>query len=153
MPEGCYIRPEDRAAAEEFFAKVDAPPEATASLDELRAALRCREGDQVLPTHRSGVVSTHDLMIADLAGLTLNAALREAMAKTIGARRELGLQRYGTVLQPDNGRDCGRDALEEAVDLAAYLRTWMREGAPVAGLYDAVLGVVADLVVRTGGLS
>lgn len=38
------------------------------------------------------------------------------------ARDEVGRQRYGTRLQPGNGRDALRDAYEEALDLAAYLR-------------------------------
>lgn len=37
------------------------------------------------------------------------------------ARKELGIQRYSVPLQPDNGRDMARDALEEALDLSVYL--------------------------------
>jgi hypothetical protein len=36
-------------------------------------------------------------------------------------RRQLGLDRYGTVLQAHNGRDVGRDLLEETLDQMAYL--------------------------------
>lgn len=36
-------------------------------------------------------------------------------------RRALGIARYGTPLQLDNGRDMRRDAREEALDLAVYL--------------------------------
>lgn len=36
-------------------------------------------------------------------------------------RRALGVRRYGTPLQLDNGRDMRRDAREEALDLAVYL--------------------------------
>jgi hypothetical protein len=39
------------------------------------------------------------------------------------SRHELGIKRYGTPLQPHNGRDALRDAYEEALDLAVYLRT------------------------------
>lgn len=39
------------------------------------------------------------------------------------ARHNLGIKRYGTPLQPFNGRDALRDAYEEALDLAVYLRT------------------------------
>ena len=38
-------------------------------------------------------------------------------------RHQLGIKRYGTPLQPHNGRDALRDAYEEALDLAVYLRT------------------------------
>ena len=34
----------------------------------------------------------------------------------------VGVKRYGTRLQPNNGRDSLRDALDEALDLACYLR-------------------------------
>lgn len=37
-------------------------------------------------------------------------------------RDQLGLSRYGTRLQPYNGRDALRDAYEEALDLCVYLR-------------------------------
>jgi hypothetical protein len=37
-------------------------------------------------------------------------------------RLKVGVQRYGTGLQPFNGRSALRDAYEEALDLACYLR-------------------------------
>ena len=48
----------------------------------------------------------------------------------INARRELGIRRYGTALQPHNGRDALLDAYEEALDLAMYLKQALveREG-------------------------
>jgi hypothetical protein len=50
----------------------------------------------------------------------------------IQARRQVGIQRYGTALQPHNGRDALRDAYEEAIDLAMYLKQAMveRDGTP-----------------------
>ena len=42
-------------------------------------------------------------------------------------RLSLGLERYGTGLQPFNGRDMLRDAYEEALDLCVYLRGMMYE--------------------------
>ncbi len=38
------------------------------------------------------------------------------------ARDAIGKARYGTRLQPYNGRDALRDAYEEALDLVVYLR-------------------------------
>lgn len=38
------------------------------------------------------------------------------------ARANEGYRKYGTHLRPDNGRDALRDAYEEALDLAQYLR-------------------------------
>ncbi len=42
-------------------------------------------------------------------------------------REHVGIQRYGTPLQPHNGRDALRDAYEEALDLACYLKQAMVE--------------------------
>lgn len=49
----------------------------------------------------------------------------------MAGRDKLGRERYGTPLQPHNGRDALRDAYEEALDLAVYLRTaiFERDGA------------------------
>jgi hypothetical protein len=38
------------------------------------------------------------------------------------ARDEFGRRKYGTPLQPHNGRDALADAFQEALDLAVYLR-------------------------------
>jgi hypothetical protein len=43
------------------------------------------------------------------------------------ARDAVGRERYGVPLQPHNGRDCLRDAYEEALDLAVYLRQALYE--------------------------
>ena len=42
--------------------------------------------------------------------------------KDMDARDQLGRKRYGTPLQPHNGRDALTDAYQEALDLAVYLR-------------------------------
>lgn len=63
-----------------------------------------RDGDQPLPTTNDHPC-IQDLVIADM-----------------DARKAVGLRRYGTTLQPFNGRDALRDAYEEALDLAVYLR-------------------------------
>jgi hypothetical protein len=72
-------------------------------------ALRRREGDQPLPVP-NGLPDIQSLVIED-----------------IGARRDLGIRRYGTSLQPHNGRDALRDAYEECLDLACYLRQAIEE--------------------------
>lgn len=38
-------------------------------------------------------------------------------------RDKFGREKYGTPLQPHNGRDALKDAYQEALDLAVYLRT------------------------------
>lgn len=45
----------------------------------------------------------------------------------MATRGHTGRQRYGTPLQPHNGRDTLRDAYEEALDLAVYLRAAIYE--------------------------
>jgi hypothetical protein len=59
--------------------------------------------------------------------------VQSMVIEDIRRRREVGIQRYGTALQPHNGRDALRDAYEEALDLACYLRQAMaeRDGEPV----------------------
>ncbi len=42
-------------------------------------------------------------------------------------RDQVGRQRYGTPLQPHNGRDALVDAYQEALDLAVYLRQAIAE--------------------------
>jgi len=42
-------------------------------------------------------------------------------------RRLLGIKRYGTPLQPHNGRDALVDAYQEALDLVVYLRQAIEE--------------------------
>ena len=49
-------------------------------------------------------------------------AIWPLVIEDMSARDNLGRQRYGTPLQPDNGRDMLKDAYEEALDLACYLR-------------------------------
>lgn len=64
--------------------------------------------DQPDPTPATGDVWA--LVIADMA-----------------ERRRVGIARYGTPLQPGNGRDALVDAYQEALDLAVYLRQAIEE--------------------------
>lgn len=54
-------------------------------------------------------------------------AVWPAVIKDMETRDQLGRQRYGVPLQPNNGRDALRDAYEEALDLAVYLKQAMIE--------------------------
>lgn len=63
-----------------------------------------RPGDQPLPTTNDQAY-IQDLVIAD-----------------IEERRQVGIRRYGTALQPFNNRDAFRDAYEEILDLLLYVR-------------------------------
>lgn len=68
------------------------------------SGLRERPGDQPLPVPND------------------NPDVQSQVIADIEARRELGIERYGVALQPHNGRDALRDAYEEALDLAMYLK-------------------------------
>ena len=66
----------------------------------------------------------------------------ERVLQAARARREFGLQKYGTVLQYGNGRDFLKDAQDEALDLLAYSHA-LRDTHP--GLTDQVNQVLATL--------
>lgn len=116
--------------------------------------------EQRAPVHHPGVAGTHDLVISDLehvtrlpSGRELTARMRLVTQQVVASRRDHGLATYDTMLQPGNGRDCGRDALEEAADLVAYVRNGLREGRPWHRLYDVATELLVDLTAQTGGLS
>ena len=67
--------------------------------------------------------------------------LHAAMA----ARRQLGIDRYGVPLGYGDGRDDVRDALEEALDLAAYLWRLGRRWSTAYTLSDAVIGIAITI--------
>lgn len=57
------------------------------------------------PPHPSAGPAVWDLVLVDMAG-----------------RDRTGRERYGSPLQPNNGRDALVDAYQEALDLVVYLR-------------------------------
>lgn len=54
-------------------------------------------------------------------------AITDLVRADIDARDRIGIERYGRRLQANNGRDALRDAYEEALDLAFYLRQCIAE--------------------------
>jgi hypothetical protein len=70
--------------------------------------------EQPMPTPNGGP-ALWPMVIADMQG-----------------RHEVGLATYKTPLQPNNGRDMMRDAYEELLDAAVYMRgmMWERDHAP-----------------------
>lgn len=56
-----------------------------------------------------------------------NRSIQGLVRHDLTTRESLGIQRYGTPLQAGNGRDALRDAYEEALDLACYLRQAIEE--------------------------
>lgn len=49
-------------------------------------------------------------------------ALREEFDQLADLRYKVGIERYGTALKTFNGRDAGKDAVEEWFDLGIYLK-------------------------------
>jgi len=56
-----------------------------------------------------------------------NPVIQELVMEDMKGRLALGIERYGTGLQANNGRDMLLDAYEEVLDLAVYLRGMMYE--------------------------
>ena len=54
-------------------------------------------------------------------------AVWDLVIEDMKERDEAGAQKYGTRLQPENGRDALADAYAEALDLAVYLRQALYE--------------------------
>ena len=54
-------------------------------------------------------------------------AIQDLVIADIEARKAVGLERYGTLLQAFNGRDALMDAYQEVLDLAVYLRQALEE--------------------------
>lgn len=82
--------------------------------------------EQPMPTP-TGAPSVQEMVIAD-----------------IHARMQVGLERYGTLLQPGNGRDALRDLYEELLDGACYARQAIAE-RPREDVDAAVATVRAEL--------
>lgn len=97
---------------------------------------KTREGDQPLPIPNDHI---------DIQSMVM---------EDIKQRREVGIQRYGTALQPHNGRDALQDAYEEAIDLTMYLKQLIveRDSARATSggveLTDAKLDELADEAER-----
>lgn len=67
------------------------------------------------------------------------------VAADIQARKEVGLKKYGTVLQANNGRNSMLDAYQEGLDMANYLRQSIEEGFCVEFEYHIVLGMLKNI--------
>lgn len=91
-----------------------------------------REGDQPLPVPNDRP-SMHDLVVVDM----LN-------------RKSVGYQRYGSFLQPFNGRNSLRDLYEELLDAIVYVRQVIEEDNEHLGQATALR---AELERRDHGLT
>lgn len=96
--------------------------------------VRDPETDQRLPTS-NGHPSAHDLVAADLA-----------------ERKAHGFRKYGSLLQAANGRSHLRDAYEEVLDHAVYLRSALDETALLGALITDLESMPPDTMIRAGDL-
>lgn len=99
--------------------------------------MKDRPGDQPLPTPNDA---------RDIQSMVID---------DIGKRRSVGIERYGTALQPNNGRDALRDAYEEALDLCMYLKQAMVERDEsvdiMAGLKERIAEFESHIGEQTDG--
>lgn len=73
-------------------------------------------------------MSCHDLGVEQpMPTVNCHKDIQSLVIADVAKRREIGIERYGTALQPFNGRSALRDAYEEVLDLACYLRQKLRE--------------------------
>jgi hypothetical protein len=96
--------------------------------DRLAEQLREREGEQPLPVPNDGP-SMHDLAADDIRRRHPGGTAPE-IGETVAdlmARKQLGLERYSSLLQAGNGRDALRDLHEELLDALVYCRQWLEE--------------------------
>jgi hypothetical protein len=96
--------------------------------------LRERPGDQPLPV----VNSEPDIQSAVIADIV--------------ARRELGIERYRTALQPHNGRDGLRDLYEELTDATVYAKQLLVERDAILAP-DGTRDLVAATLAKAADLS
>lgn len=84
-----------------------------------RQSLRQRPGDQPLPTPNDNPIC-HEMAIDGLLRRYGPTYAAVGVRDMLRSRLELGISRYGTPLQPLNGRDFLRDLQEELLDALAY---------------------------------
>lgn len=65
--------------------------------------------------------------VADAHPPDVGLSAQDAVIADLERRKEVGLERYGTLLYPHNGRDMLRDLYEELLDACVYLRAAIDE--------------------------
>ena len=110
-PPSCYDSAMERQAIEEGWKIKPIFPENLISLDNKASYVESVPSWQREPAPKKNLLPhINDLVVTDL-----------------GARKEMGIKKYGTPLQPFNGRKALKDAYEEVLDLALYLRQALYE--------------------------
>lgn len=108
-----------------------------------------QHAEQQMPTP-NGHPSIQSLMRADVRHRTAwTSEMRAALTADLDARERIGVERYGTALQPFNGRDALRDLYEELIDGALYARQAMVEEEDANGnsLRRSMLNLVYQSVL------
>lgn len=95
--------------------------------DSLKEPTKQRAGDQRLP-------EVND-----------RPSVQRALIADIEKRAKVGVERYGTELQPMNGRNTVLDAFEEALDLTTYLRSLLFERDELAEKSHRAVRVLGTL--------
>jgi hypothetical protein len=80
--------------------------------------------DEPVPGPSKPPRDEHDQPLPQTNG---HPVVQELVLADLQERLAIGIQRYGTGLQPHNGRDMLRDAYDEAMDLTVYLRGCLYE--------------------------
>lgn len=76
----------------------------------------------------------------------MSGSIHDKVVQDVKSRKELGLAKYGTILQAGNGRNALKDAYEEVLDLACYLRQKLEE-TNTPPLPPNLGGATVDIVV------
>lgn len=111
---------------------------------------RKRPGDQPLPSPNDGP-SMHELVCEDLWRDGAAGKLEDAVIADMKARKRLGLERYGSLLQAHNGRDALKDLYDELADASVYARQVMAErGDPYE--VDTIYAALLHMLVQVRGM-
>lgn len=101
--------------------------------------------DQPPPIANDGP-SMHDLVIENLQEMGERPHIVKLVVDDMKARKLIGLARYGTMLQANNGRDAIIDAYQEAMDLCCYTQQAIAEGERgLVGVLRSSLNTMCDL--------
>lgn len=74
-------------------------------------------------------------------------SVQDAVIEKIQQRKKIGLERYGTLLQPHNGRDAFRDLEEELLDALQYVTQYQLERPFWIALFKPIYTIAAGIPV------
>ena len=104
-------------------------------VDDLKRRIGLNNGGKDLATYEPDPEpnegpSMHDLVINDLKHHWEHHS--RFVIKDVEDRKQFGLDKYGTVLQTNNGRNALVDAYQESLDLLVYMKQAMEENQMIA---------------------